>query len=75
MKDVLRPVEIVRKSILDGREYSMIVVISDAQIAELESGGRRLIQEIVPHLSADEREFLMSGITPEKWRRVFGGGE
>lgn len=30
------------------------------------------IQNIVPHLSADEREFLITGITREEWIRVFG---
>ncbi len=30
------------------------------------------IQEIAPHLSADEREFLISGITPSIWQSIFG---
>jgi len=65
---------IVRSSILDGKKYSMDMVISEEQLAELEGPGRRLIQEICPELSADEREFLASGITPAEWRRVFGSG-
>ena len=26
----------------------------------------------MPHLSADEREFIMTGITPNEWEDAFG---
>jgi hypothetical protein len=29
--------------------------------------GGALIQDVMPNLSADDREFLMTGITPEEW--------
>lgn len=29
------------------------------------------IQHIVPHLSGDDREFLLSGYTPEDWATMF----
>lgn len=31
-----------------------------------------LIQEALPFLNADDREFLLTGITPEKWKETFG---
>jgi hypothetical protein len=31
-----------------------------------------LIQDAFPHLSADQREFMMTGITPEEWNEAFG---
>jgi hypothetical protein len=31
-----------------------------------------LIQDAFPFLNADQREFLMSGITPVIWNRYFG---
>lgn len=31
-----------------------------------------LIQNAFPDLSADDREFLMSGLSPEGWKLVFG---
>jgi hypothetical protein len=34
-----------------------------------------LIQRAMPQLSADEREFLKTGITPEEWKKIFGGDE
>jgi hypothetical protein len=29
------------------------------------------IQDALPYLNADQREFLMSGILPEEWARIF----
>lgn len=34
-----------------------------------------LIQNAMPYLSAEEREFLISGSTPEEWDAAFGGEE
>lgn len=30
-----------------------------------------LIQQALPYLTADEREFIMTGITPEQWESIF----
>jgi hypothetical protein len=30
-----------------------------------------LIQNAMPNISADEREFIMTGITPEEWDSAF----
>lgn len=30
------------------------------------------VQNVFPDLSADDREFLMTGITPEEWDNAFG---
>ena len=34
-----------------------------------------LLQDAFPNLSADDREFIISGITPEEWDAAFGGDE
>jgi len=34
-----------------------------------------LIQEAFPSLSAEDREFILSGITPAEWADTFGHGE
>jgi hypothetical protein len=31
-----------------------------------------LIQEAMPHLTADQREFILTGITPSEWNAAFG---
>ena len=33
------------------------------------------IQDLLPHLSADDREFLLSGCTPEDWNLLFPAEE
>lgn len=33
------------------------------------------IQNAMPYLTADEREFIMTGITPEEWAKTFGEDE
>jgi hypothetical protein len=40
--------------------------------------GRRkapLVQDAFPHLSADDREFLLTGATPTEWQTHFGDDE
>lgn len=32
---------------------------------------QELIQNVVPHLSSEDREFLITGITPEEWEELF----
>lgn len=34
-----------------------------------------LIQDAFPNLSADEREFIMTGMMPGEWDELFGGME
>jgi hypothetical protein len=33
------------------------------------------VQRAFPHLSADDREFLLTGITPEEWAGMFPEGD
>jgi hypothetical protein len=58
-----------RKSIISGKVNTMDLDVSDQQLAEWEGG--KLIQDVFPHLTASEREFMMSGITPEEWNEMF----
>jgi len=39
-------------------------------IAEWKNG--KLIQDALPTLTTNQREFLLTGMTPEEWKRVFG---
>ena len=34
-----------------------------------------LIQNAMPRLTADEREFIKTGITAEEWEELFGDGD
>lgn len=63
-------VRITKKSILTGKFNTMELDVSKDQLNRYESG--ELVQNVFPELSADEREFLISGITPEEWNKAFG---
>ena len=60
---------ITRTSSLSGNTNSMEIEVTQEQLSSWESGV--LIQNAMPNLSADEREFIMSGITPEEWDSAF----
>ena len=59
-----------RKSIISGDTNSMVLPITSTQLDRWTGGD--LIQNVFPDLSADQREFLMTGITPEEWNQNFG---
>jgi hypothetical protein len=62
--------QIIRKSPVSNEVHSMHLEISQQQwIRYLHGEG--LIQDIFPNLTADEREFIKSGITDEEWEVLF----
>ena len=62
---------------LSGKKNSMVLPISlDAFIASRDAWFRgALIQNAFPTLNTDEREFLLTGSTPEEWDAAFGEPE
>ena len=60
---------ITRKSLISGNINSMSLPITEEQYTAWEQG--TLVQVAMPHLSPDEREFVMTGITPEEWAETF----
>ena len=61
---------IEKESPFSGNKNVMDIDVTEEQIASWQGG--ELIQEAMPNLSADEREFLMTGITAEEWENHFG---
>lgn len=59
-----------RKSLFSGRTNTMTLPIDHARFMAWRRG-EYLIQDAFPDLSAEEREFLMSGATPEEWDAEF----
>ena len=47
----------------------MEIDITQEQLDLWENG--MLIQKVAPHLSANEREFIISGVTPDEWADMF----
>ena len=62
--------QITKASPITSKETSMEIDVTEDQIKAWENG--QLIQDAMPNLSADEREFIMTGITPDEWDEVFG---
>lgn len=62
--------QITRKSILSGIVRTREIDITPGQFAAWQQG--LPIQDVAPHLSADDREFVMTGITPDEWEAAFG---
>jgi len=53
-----------------GIERTLDLPVTQEQLDAWAAG--TLIQEAMPQLSADEREFVMTGVTAEEWYNEFG---
>ena len=58
-------ITITRRSPLSGETNSMWLDLSEGALLAWKGG--MLAQDATPNLSADEREFVMTGITPYEW--------
>ena len=60
-----------RTSPLTGKTTAMVLDINQEQVNEWNNPNRtKLIQDIFPNLTDDEREFVMTGYTPEDWEKL-----
>jgi hypothetical protein len=50
---------------MSGMVNRMNLDVTVEQIEQWKGGD--LIQDVMPHLSRDEREFLITGMTPDEW--------
>ncbi len=65
---------ISRTSCISGETHTLELSITSEQLDRIENrfDSKELIQDIVPHLSIDEREFLMTVITSYDFKIIFG---
>lgn len=61
---------IEKRSGLTGKVHVLDVPVTVEQLEAWQGG--ELIQNAMPALSAEFREFLMTGITPFEWEENFG---
>jgi len=61
--------QITKTSRLTGQINTRYIDVTEDMLLEWQAGA--LIQSVMPHLSADDREFIMTGITPEEWDSIF----
>ena len=69
--------DIIRTSILDGELYHMEIpgVSTEDVVNFLTNTNAPYIQDAFPNLDAGQREFILTGVTPEEWDKVMGEEE
>lgn len=60
--------KITRISPYTGKENTREIPVTQEQLGLWRSG--ELIQDVMPELSVDDREFIMTGYTPEDWEVI-----
>lgn len=65
---------VTARSVFTGNTQSMSLPLTEAQFTSWRSSGA-YIQTALPHLTPDQREFLLTGATPEEWDDAFGDEE
>lgn len=66
--------QITRTSIISGVTRTMDIPVTLEQLYQWEVVGKN-IQDVMPDLTADQREFIMNGVTAEEWDEIFGEEE
>lgn len=68
---------VTRTSQISGKVATMDLAVTIAQLDRIDVRNytKELVQNIVPDLSAEQREFLITGVTPEEWNSIFGDDE
>ena len=61
--------DIIKTCPFTGIRYTWNLPVTEQQLFEWRQGG--LIQQVMPELSPDQREFIMTGITPDVWDETF----
>lgn len=61
--------KVTRINRLTGKERSREINCTAEQLQQWRSGA--LIQTVMPEVSCDDREFIMTGITAEEWDATF----
>lgn len=68
--------KLTRTSAFTRRRNTMVLPITAEDYRRFqEPGARPSIQDFFPNLAPDQREFLLTGVTPEEWNDVFGDDE
>lgn len=61
---------IKRKSVFSGVTRSKDIPVDPEHFAEYEAGYGSL-QDLMPYLTDEDREFILSGMTPDEWKNAF----
>lgn len=61
---------ITKVSMFSGVAHTLDIPVTQEQLDDWRGG--KLIQDAMPNLSPDEREFLMTGLTSDEWEEMMG---
>lgn len=61
---------IKRKSVISGIERTRSIPVNPDEYIAWQAG-LGSIQDLMPYLSDNDREFILSGITPDEWDEMF----
>lgn len=66
---------VTKKSQITGKVASMEIDVTEEQLERVANRRQtgEYIQNILPHMKPDEREFIMTGITPDEWKGFMAG--
>lgn len=62
--------QITRKSVISDIQRTREIPVNPEDFMAWQAGYGN-IQDLMPYLSLDDREFILSGITPEEWNAAF----
>lgn len=60
---------IIRTNPITGEKVTLDLPVTEEQLMNWHKGA--LIQDVMPHLTPNQREFLMTGIIPEQWEKMY----
>ena len=61
--------KIERTNPMTGKSHELDLPITQEQLDAWQNGA--LIQAVMPNLTPDQREFLMTGLLPDDWDQIF----
>tara|TARA_Y100000385_G_C12556446_1_gene410185 strand:- start:38 stop:244 length:207 start_codon:yes stop_codon:yes gene_type:complete len=65
-------IQVTRQSAITRKINTMELPITQEHLDMYETVGDILIQDAFPNLNEEQREFILSGITPQEWNDTFG---
>ncbi len=68
-------IQVTRQSILSKKYNTMELPITQENLDRYDTVGGLHVQNAFPHLDADQREFLINGVTPDEWKHYIGEEE
>ena len=65
-------IQVTRQSVLTRQMNTMELPILQEHLDIYDTVGDILVQDAFPNLDKEQREFLISGITPDEWNKHLG---